>query len=198
MKIEATFKYKEYVVRSTLTDWGEDFEDGCAYEYSAVIFSGEQDIRIGDFKGQILLTADFDQEDFFFLCDSYDSNLAGLAEDITMHEPNFFIGQTIFHLDHLYLEPQYRGKGIGVDILKEIVHRVQSVFEISVCTLRPFPLQYVGLVDVENAMDFRQASVRLLEHCQQHLPIKQLYKGSEYYVWFLDLIVKDRHKNKEG
>jgi hypothetical protein len=71
-------------------------------------------------------------------------------EEVTdLYEPNFFTELNLLVIESLKLEPQFRRKGIGAQVVHEIIATLGSSCGIVAC--KPFPLQYSGWADKDKA-----------------------------------------------
>ncbi len=71
------------------------------------------------------------------------------AEVTDLYEPDFFTEVNLLIIESLKLEPHFRRKGIGAQIVRELIAALGSSCSVVAC--KPFPLQYSGWGDEDKA-----------------------------------------------
>jgi GNAT superfamily N-acetyltransferase len=71
-------------------------------------------------------------------------------EEVTaIYEPDFITQLNLLMIESIKLEPRFRRKGIGAQVVREIIATVGASCGIVAC--KPFPLQYSGWCDKDKA-----------------------------------------------
>jgi GNAT superfamily N-acetyltransferase len=128
----------------------------------------DEEIRIGRIDGYLVLRgrAIDEGEDLFDAMDSISSSTSECFEALFDHESgewkesveSFYKhdipGHDVLFIEEVELDPAYRGKGIGAQVVRETIATFGASCGLVMC--KPFALQYANRIDEENAATQRQ------------------------------------------
>ncbi len=167
----------DIVMRWTTESYVSEYleSDDFIYETSGKLFSSDDNDErklVGKFRTYYVdVERAIDEgEPIFEVLDAHSSHLVEYFEPLFGSEaPDFsnhllelldheVIGNNLLILDRLEILPQYRGKGLGLSVLRHMIARLS--FGASLVALKPFPLQFETTSDTEAEKKWR-AMLRL-------------------------------------
>lgn len=134
---------------------------GSIFEFGAE--GGDEPIRIGEIDFHLIQQgrAANERVDLFEAADSVDEDLVECYEAVFEGRDDTgwsravrdlyqeqTVGLDVLFIRKIELEPSYRGKGIGAQVVQETINAFSSSCGLVVC--KPFALQYVGWMDEEH------------------------------------------------
>lgn len=162
-----------------------------------------KEIIIGELKGHFFnfskLCNDNKLDNLFSLIHQYDDETFEICNSL-IRETSCFKnkGENIYHLDRFFIYPQYRGGGIGRQVLDTFEKNIELFLENNVRYIGLYPDPITDDINFDStesmSKEDRENAVRHLKHFYSSLGFIEMKTNPNYM--YLDLYNLDYHKKK--